>query len=270
MKALQAVVFDWAGTMVDFGSRAPMGAFVEAFAGFGVEISIEEARRPMGLPKLEHIRALGAEPRIAAAWRRARGGPFDEAAARAIYEAFLPLNVTAVADHAALVPGAAELVAALRRQGLRIGSTTGYTREIMAPLLPRAAEQGYAPDNLVCAGDLAAGRPTPLMMHRCFADLGIRRPDLVVKVDDTDPGIAEGLAAGCWAVGVSLSGNGVGLSLEELAAADPAEIDRLNRAARDGLLEAGAHAVVDTVADLLPLLERIDALAAAGAAPRRV
>jgi phosphonoacetaldehyde hydrolase len=256
--------------MVDFGSRAPMGAFVEVFGRFGVEITTEEARRPMGLPKLDHIRALGAEPRIAEAWRRARGAPFDEAAARAVYEVFVPLNAEVVASYAALVPGAAELAAELRRQGLKIGSTTGYTREIMAPLLPLAAEQGYVPDNLVCAGDLAAGRPTPLMMYRCFADLGVWQPDRVVKVDDTEPGLAEGLAAGCWSVGVSLSGNAVGLSPEELAALAPGEAERLNAAARARLLAAGAHAVVDTVADLLPTLQEIDRQTAAGAAPGRL
>lgn len=270
MQALQAVVFDWAGTMVDFGSRAPMGAFVEVFGCFGVEISVEEARRPMGLPKLDHIRALGADPRIADAWRRARGTDFDDAAAQAVYEVFVPLNAEVVAAYAALVPGAAELAAELRREGLKIGSTTGYTREIMAPLLPLAAEQGYAPDNLVCAGDLAAGRPTPLMMYRCFADLGVWQPARVVKVDDTEPGIAEGLAAGCWSLGVSLSGNAVGLSPDELGALVPAEVERLNGAARRRLLAAGAHAVVDTVADLLPVLQRIDGLAATGAQPGRL
>ncbi|SMF38747.1 phosphonoacetaldehyde hydrolase [Tistlia consotensis] len=270
LQAIQAVVFDWAGTMVDFGSLAPMGAFVEVFGRFGVEITIEEARRPMGLPKLDHIRALGAEPRIAEAWSRANGTPFDEAAARAIYEVFVPLNAEVVADYADLVPGAARLVAALRRDGVRIGSTTGYTRDIMERLLPKAAEQGYAPDNLVCAGDLAAGRPTPLMMYKCFVDLGVWQPERVVKVDDTEPGLAEGLAAGTWTVGVSLSGNAVGLSPAELAAAEPAEVARLDGAARERLFAAGAHAVVDSVADLLPLLGRLDVLIRGGARPHRL
>ena len=45
---LQAVVFDWAGTVIDFGSQAPMGAFVELFRRHGVEIGIDEARVPGG------------------------------------------------------------------------------------------------------------------------------------------------------------------------------------------------------------------------------
>ena len=133
-----------------------------------------------------------------------------------IYEVFVPLNTRVVTDYADLIPGTVETVADARRRGLKIGSTTGYTREIMEPLLPVARAQGYAPDNLVCAGDLAAGRPTPLMMYRCFADLGVWPAQAVVKVDDTVPGIAEGLAAGCWTVGVAMSGNALGLSLDEV------------------------------------------------------
>ena len=64
-QTLQAVVFDWAGTVIDFGSQAPMGAFVELFARHQVAISIAEARGPMGLPKWHHIQALGQQPRIA-------------------------------------------------------------------------------------------------------------------------------------------------------------------------------------------------------------
>ncbi len=62
---IRAVVFDWAGTIVDFGSLAPMGAFVRLFENHGVVISIETARLPMGLPKLAHIQALGEIPEVA-------------------------------------------------------------------------------------------------------------------------------------------------------------------------------------------------------------
>ncbi len=128
---LKAVVFDWAGTTVDHGSRAPMGAFVEVFAQFGVAIGIEEARGPMGLPKRDHIAALLRDPDIAARWTKGHGAPPGERGIDRIYEVFVPLNARVVADYGALVPGVAETVAELRRRGLRIGSTTGYTRDIM-------------------------------------------------------------------------------------------------------------------------------------------
>ncbi len=133
----------------------------------------------------------------------------------------MPANRHVVARYADLVPGATATVAALRERGLKIGSTTGYTRDIMEALLPPAALQGYAPDNLVCADDLPRGRPTPLMMYKCFLDLAVWPASAVVKVDDTAPGIAEGLAAGSWTAGVAMTGNALGLTAAELAGLDP-------------------------------------------------
>ena len=127
----------------------------------------------MGLPKWDHIKALVSDPDIAARWQRAHGAAPTDRDVDRVYEVFVPLNTRVVTDYADLIPGTVETVADARRRGLKIGSTTGYTREIMEPLLPLARAQGYAPDNLVCAGDLAAGRPTPLMMYKCFADLGV-------------------------------------------------------------------------------------------------
>jgi phosphonoacetaldehyde hydrolase len=268
MSALKAIVFDWAGTIVDFGSRAPMGTFVEVFHEFGVDITIDEARGPMGLPKWQHIEALMRAPRIAAAWQAAHGHRPGKADIDHVYAVFTPLNARVVASYGKLIPGAAETVAALRKRGLKIGSTTGYTREIMEPLLPVAAAQGYAPDNLVCAGDLAAGRPTPLMMYRCFTDLGVYPPATVVKVDDTEPGIAEGRAAGTWTVGVALSGNALGLSEEEWAAIVPAGRQRRADAARATLRATGADYVIDSVADLLPVIDEIEQRVTAGEQPR--
>jgi phosphonoacetaldehyde hydrolase len=267
MSMLTAVVFDWAGTIVDYGSRAPMGAFVKVFGEFGVEISIAEARKPMGLPKWDHIDALLKDPAIAARWRSAHGADPTRADVDRIYEVFVPLNARVVTDYADLIPGAVRTVAACRARGLEIGSTTGYTREIMERLLPVAAAAGYAPDNLVCAGDLAAGRPTPLMMYRTFADLGVYPPWTVVKVDDTAPGIAEGLAAGCWTVAVALSGNAMGLSREEVEALPAGEYEQRLGAARAELDRAGPHAIIDSVEDLMPILDMFDEMLGRGERP---
>ncbi len=253
----KAVVFDWAGTMVDFGSFAPMAVFVQAFARFGVEVSIAEARAPMGAPKRDHIKAMLGAPRIADAWARAHGHAPGDADIDAVYDVFVPMNEEVVADYATLVPGAGEAVARLRACGLKIGSTTGYTRSIMARVLPVAAAQGYAPDNLVCADDLPEGRPGPLGMYQCFIDLVVHPPAAVVKVDDTEPGIAEGVAAGCPTVGVTLSGNYVGRTAAELEAMAASEVAALRDAAAAKLLAAGADHVIDTVADLPALLERL-------------
>lgn len=259
MKRFSAVVFDWAGTTIDFGSFAPMGAFVETFAKFGVAVTIEDARKPMGLPKRAHIAAMLGEPHIAAGWEKARGSAPDEAAIDAVYELFVPLNEEVVANYCTLVPGARATVEFLRARGMKIGSTTGYTRSIMERVLPLAAAQGYAPDNLICADDLPLGRPTPMGMYKCFLDLSVYPAATVIKVDDTEPGIAEGVAAGCVTVGVTLSGNEAGMTPEQIAALAPAERDALHRRVAHKLRAAGADHVIGTVAELPALVERLEA-----------
>jgi phosphonoacetaldehyde hydrolase len=267
MERVKAVIFDWAGTVVDYGSLAPMGAFVETFAQFGVAISIDEARGPMGMAKRPHIAAIMALPRIAEAWtERNRRAP-TEADIDAVYAAFVPRNVAVAARYAALVPGVADVAAALRRSGVKIGSTTGYTREIMAEILPLAAAQGFKPDSVVCTGDAPDGRPTPYMLYETFLKLKVWPAWSAIKVDDTEVGIAEGLNAGAWTVGVSVSGNCFGMSREDAAALAPADFARRRAAAVKRLEAAGAHYVIDSVADLMPVALKIEARLARGERP---
>lgn len=264
---LGAVVFDWAGTILDFGSCAPMGAFVRLFEKFNITLTIDEARGPMGVAKWDHIKALGILPSVAAQWEKRYGKPFTDADVDHLYEIFTPMNAAVVADFADFIPGAVQMVDTLRARGLKIGSTTGYNRPIMDIVTPIAAAGGYVPDNLVCAGDLSAGRPSPLMMYRTFADIGVWPPSTVVKVDDTGVGIEEGLHAGTWTVGVAVSGNAVGLPLADWLALDAARQGLLRQAATAKLKAAGAHYVIDSVADLLPVIEAIEARLARGESP---
>jgi phosphonoacetaldehyde hydrolase len=263
---VKAVVLDWAGTVVDHGSRAPMGAFQRAFAHFGVEISIADARGPMGMAKADHIRLVGRA--VNDSWHARHGRDFSEADVQAIFVVFEPMNVAAVRDHAALIPGATEALATLAARGVRIGSTTGYTRPIMAELAPLAAAQGFAPEVMACAGELAAGRPAPLQMWHAMAAMGVWPASAVVKVDDTPPGIGEGRAAGTWTVGVALTGNIAGLSAEELAALPEAERAALRARATKELTEAGAHLVIDSVAALPSAVAAIEARLTRGEAPQ--
>ena len=264
---IKAVILDWAGTVVDHGSSAPMGAFVKAFAHFGVTISITDARGPMGMAKRDHIRMVGTAPAVAAAWRANHGRDFDDAAIDAIFEVFEPLNVAAVEAHSALIPGAHDALQWCKARGIRVGSTTGYTRPIMERLMPLAAAQGFVPEVTICAGDLAAGRPAPLQIWSALAQMGIWPASSVIKLDDTTPGIGEARAAGCWAVGAALTGNNPGLSAEELARLPPDERAELRRAAAEPLLRAGAHLVIDSIAELPWPVEHIEARLLAGEKP---
>ena len=264
---IKAVILDWAGTVVDHGSSAPMGAFVKAFAHFGVTISIADARGPMGMAKRDHIRMVGTAPAVAAAWRANHGRDFDDAAIDAIFEVFEPMNVAAMEAHSALIPGAHDALQWCKARGIRVGSTTGYTRPIMERLMPLAAAQGFVPEVTICAGDLAAGRPAPLQIWSALAQMGIWPASSVIKLDDTAPGIGEARAAGCWAAGAALTGNNPGLSAEELARLPPDQRSALRRAASEPLLRAGAHLVIDSIAELPWLIEHIEARLEAGEKP---
>ena len=254
LDAFDLVIFDWAGTMVDFGCRAPIAALVEAFARRGVALEEAAARTDMGKAKADHVRALLAQPVVARAWTKATGAAPGEDDVKSLMADLGPLMRDAAAEAAELVPGASETVAALRASGLKIASSTGYSREMMSPVLARAAEQGYAPDHLVCADETCQGRPSPLMIYKACADLGVWPLSRVVKVDDAVAGIREGRAAGCFTVGVAASGNGIGLSHSALGELDPSErAARIATSAHD-LTEAGADLVIDTVADLLSAL----------------
>jgi phosphonoacetaldehyde hydrolase len=248
------VIFDWAGTMVDFGCRAPIRALLEAFGRHGVTLDEAAARVDMGKAKADHVRALLAAPRVRAAWTAANGTAPGEGDVSALMEDLAPLMREAAADAAELIPGAAKTAAALRSAGLKVGSSTGYTRAMMEPVLIRAAEHGYVPDHLVCSGETPEGRPSPLMIYKACAELGVWPLSRVIKVDDAEAGIAEGRAAGCFTIGVAASGNGIGLTQAALAALDPADRARRIKAAGDSLMAAGADMVIDTVADLVPAL----------------
>ena len=266
-EGLKAVILDWAGTVVDFGSRAPMGAFVRAFKEFGVDISIDDARGPMGMAKWDHIRSVGQAPDVAAAWRARHGRDFSEDDVRAIFDVFEPMNIASAADHAGFIPGAIEAIETLQARKLRLGSTTGYTRSIMDVVEPIAAAGGYKPEIVVCAGDLPAGRPTPLMMWYAMARMGIWPAASVVKVDDTPVGMGEGVNAGTWTVGIALAGNMCGLTEAELAALSDVERGRIRDKATAELRAAGADLVIDSIADLPKACDEIAARLTRGGRP---
>lgn len=256
---IKAVVFDWAGTMVDYGSRAPMGAFVTLFAQEGIQISIDQARVPMGTNKWDHINAILHMDEVQSQWVALHKRPHENADVDDLLAKFVPMNKLSIVECSALIPGAAELVATLRQRKIKIGATTGYTHELMDILLPLAQRQGYEPDAYACAGDTPMGRPEPQMMHLLTKSLGVTDPINYIKVDDTLPGIEEGKNFGCWTVGVAVSGNVLGYSLQELEAMPVDEANRLKQEARETMMsEMNPDFVIDSVADLLPVLEAIN------------
>ncbi|GLR13509.1 phosphonoacetaldehyde hydrolase [Chitinimonas prasina] len=265
---VQAVVFDWAGTLVDYGSFAPTQVLIDAFKGFGIDITLAEARIPMGLAKWDHIAALGQLPSVDARWRARFGHSMRRDDIDGLYAAFMPLQVERVAHYSTVIPGALPVLASLRERGIKIGSCSGYPRVVMDKLLPHAAAQGLEVDHAVATDDLKpGGRPGPWMALANVIELGVSELASCIKVDDTVPGIEEGLAAGMWTVGLSLSGNEVGLSLDEVQALPAAEVEARRRRAANKLAQAGAHYVIDSIADLPAVVAAIALRLARGERP---
>jgi phosphonoacetaldehyde hydrolase len=256
--SVKAVIFDWAGTTVDYGSRAPMGAFVKLFESEGIEMTIAQARIPMGISKWEHINFLLNLPEIQSQWLKIHKIAHTDADVDRLLDVFVPMNKVSILECGQLIPGVATLAKALRERDIKIGSTTGYTRELLDLLLPIAKEQGYEVDVFSYSGDTPLGRPSAQMMIKCARQLGLDNPLSFIKVDDTQPGIEEGKSFGCWTVGVAVSGNTLGLSLEELDALPEVESDRLKNAARANMQEMEPDFVIDSVADLLPVIDEIN------------
>jgi phosphonoacetaldehyde hydrolase len=250
------VIFDWAGTMVDFGCEAPVKALIEAFAAEGLRINEAAARRDMGKSKRDHVQALLADPLVASGWCEMRGRNPRPADIDSLMARLEPLMRQQAAKASALIPGALNTFEQLRAAGIRVACSTGYTREMLEPVLASAASQGYVPEHVVCAGETPMGRPSPLMIYKACAELGVWPLSRVVKVDDAEAGIAEGRAAGAFTVGVA-SGNELGLSREALAALPASERRARVDAACDRLRSAGADVAIESVADLLPALERV-------------
>jgi len=258
LSPLQAVIFDWAGTLVDFGSLAPTQIFVEAFASFGIDVSLAQARGPMGLSKWQHIRHLLQDAQIRRQWQQAFGRDPEAGDCDAIYARFMPLQIAKVGEFSAPIEGAPEVLQWLRARGLKIGSCSGYPRAVLDQLLPQAAAAGVQPDHVVAGDELpAGGRPGPYMALANVLALGISDVRACVKVDDTVPGIEEGRNAGMWCVGISVSGNEVGYSPQEYACASCDEIARRVAHAESRLRQAGAHYVIPGIHALPEVLGQI-------------
>ena len=228
---IEAVLLDWAGTTMDFGCMAPAVVFVEVFKRKRVPITIEEARAPMGAHKRVHIQRITELDSVRRRWQEAHGRPPNDDDVSAMFAEFVPLQLECLSDYSALIPGTLEAVAELRRRGIKIGSTSGYLSEMMKINLADAKRQGYEPDSTVCAADVPAGRPYPYMCLQNVIKLGVSTVQACVKIDDTVPGVEEGLNAGMWSIGLAVSGNEVGMMLDEWnALAEPEKRVKRERA----------------------------------------
>lgn len=256
--AVRAVVLDWAGTAVDYGCTGPTEVFREAFAAFDVAVDTQEIREFMGLKKIDHVRAMIRLEPVMARWRQVHGRDPDEHDAQVIYARIEPLMLDRIADHAGPIPGILDLVATLRDRGVRIGSSTGYTRPMLDRLMAAAERHGYKPDTAVCSTDVPAGRPFPWMCYANAMALEVYPLSAMVKIGDTVADIEEGLNAGMWTIGLTMSGNELGLPRNQAESMDAGERNTRLDIIANRFRKAGAHFTARGVWEVLPLIEEIE------------
>ncbi|GAA3917449.1 phosphonoacetaldehyde hydrolase [Litoribacillus peritrichatus] len=265
--SVKAVICDWAGTTVDFGSVAPIRAFQALFESHGVSASEAEAREPMGTEKSEHIRRMLAMPAIQKQWQASKGRASTEEDVQALYHEFLPMQIESIRANSALIPGWLVSAQTLREQGIKLGGNTGYSTEMYQALAEVAREYGYVADANVCATEVSKGRPYPYMSQAVMEKLEVAEAQACVKVDDTETGIEEGLNAGMWTVAVAISGNANGLTQPEWDSLNEGQQQVIRKKSYQRMAMSGAHYVIDSVADLPEVVADINEKLAKGIQP---
>lgn len=258
LKNIKAVIFDWAGTIIDYGCMAPTQVFIEVFRKKDIILSMEEARTPMGLAKKDHVRELFKLDTVQKQWLAEYGRIPSELDVEDIYSRLEPALAAIVKDYCDPIPGAITLIKALQNQGIKVGTTTGYVEEMMNNIIPITSAIGLLPDAIVSSSEVSAGRPAPWMIYLNCEIMDVYPLNQMVKIGDTIADIQEGKNAGMWTIGLTKSGNELGLSLAEVNAADP--IWLAGKIAHSGrkLLNAGADFVAEGVWDCWSILEEID------------
>lgn len=257
-KNVKAIIFDWAGTTIDFGCFAPAVVFIEVFKKRKIDITIEEARKPMGLMKKEHIRAILKMERVCGLWKDKFKRLPNEDDVEELYADFEPMLFKILADYAKPIPGVVEAINKLKNRGIKIGSTTGYSREMMNLVLPEAEKRGYKPDSLVTSTDVSSGRPAPFMCYQNAINLGVYPLENMIKVGDTVKDIEEGLNAGMWSVAVIVGSNDLGLNEEEVKSMNPELLKEKIKKVESKFKKAGAHYVIKTMCDLEKIVDEIN------------
>lgn len=255
MQKTELVIFDWAGTTVDYGCFAPVQAFVEAFRTYGIEPAMEEVRKPMGMLKIDHIRTMLEMPRISGLWKECQGRGWNEEDVEAVYKNMERRTLEILPQFAEVKPYVLEVVEELRSLGIKIGSTTGYTDEMMEIVVPAARADGYVPDMWVSPNSVKnMGRPYPYMIFRNMETLQASSVSGVIKVGDTVADIKEGKNAGVTTVGIVEGSSVMGLSRTEYETLD--DSGKLERCRRAEAIydEAGADFIIKDMRGLLDII----------------
>lgn len=257
-KQIKLVIFDWAGTTVDYGCFAPLEVFIKIFKEANIDITYSEAREPMGLSKIDHIEAILKNSRITSLWKKEYNREWNKNDINKLYSNFEKKLFETLKDYTTPVPGIVDLTKKLREDNITIGSTTGYTRKMLDVVIKGAKDMGYSPDQSVTPTETSIGRPYPYMIYENMSMANIKDPKLVIKVGDTISDIKEGINAGVWTIGVIKGSNELGLTEKEVTSMDREVLQEKMKKVRAKMMDAGAHMVINEIKEITTAIQIIN------------
>jgi phosphonoacetaldehyde hydrolase len=269
-KKLQLLVGDGSGTLVDAGVYAPAIVFQKVFDLAGVPITMSEARLPMGNHKRVHIQKILENPTVSEKWYKVHGHKPTDKDVTDLFDKFQPLQLDVLAEYGGVITGALDACKEFKRLGLYIGFTTGFTREMVDRILYHNPKLDICLDHTVAADEVSVARPAPFMIYKNMEALKVINPHLVVKVDDTELGMEEGVHADCWRIGLAKYSNLMGMTEKEVAEFERThpfdyckKIDDIYKK----LYSAGAHYVVNSITDVPKIVKVINTKLSCGDRP---
>lgn len=272
-KRIKLIICDLAGTTVDCGSQAPTHAFIDVFHANNLQISMQDVRQFMGIEKKEHIRRMLMLNHVTKQFKQCHNCDWNEADVDQMYQAFVPKLLACLPSYAIPIPGLTQTIDHIKTTyGVRIGTCTGYNKQMSDVVLKTAATYGFFPDFSICSSDVQKGRPHGDMIEAIMQMAGITDPCEVLKVGDTQVDIKEGkslaqaYSSGCWTMGVSATGNFIGKNWSELEKTTNLQNELPH--AEQILYAAGADYVAPNINSLPHIIALINARLQAGEKPR--
>lgn len=272
-KKITTAILDFSGTTLDSMVLAPAVVFMDVFKNHGVEITMAEARKPMGLRKDLHIEEILKDKNVNQRWYEIKGTKPNKSDAEKLFSDFVPMQLSVLKKYSTLLPNTKNVFDILKYDmDMKIGLTTGFTRKMVDVLQKEALAQGISFDSCVAGDDIQDGcgvRPKPFMLYQNLMNLDAYPIENVVKVDDTISGVGEGINAGCWTVGLYSHSNYMNIdSLEHLETISKTELAMKKLYSMNKLVESGAHYLAPDISYLPKICESINYKMSIGETPQ--
>lgn len=259
MKKIEAVILDWSGTIVDYGCMATEENYREIFQEFGISLTTKEIRAKMGIEKVDHIRAILESERVSKLWYKNTGIEPNEGDVRELNRRFENKIFEKVEKYSLPKEYVKQALEKIRESGIRIGSTTSYSTEVMEFLTKIAAKKGIIVDCWINADQVnGQGRPNPYMIFKNMEKMGVSSVRNVIKVGDTVNDIKEGINAGVVTVGVIDGSSEMGLSYAEFEALSDEDKNISRKKVHDKFKNAGANYIINDFRTLPYIVAQIE------------